>query len=309
MMTTIMIRETGTIHTALAGATALLRGASSSPQRDAELLLAHVLKRTREDLIAHRDDALTSKDARAFTALIRRRAEGIPLPYIAGRIEFYGREFFVTPAVLIPRPETEAIVAEALRLLDATDPLHPIIADIGTGSGVIAVSIAAETPRTTVVAADRSAAALAVARRNAKRHRVHHRVTLIESDLLSEFPPELHPQMLIANLPYVPADELKRAGDALDTKGLTFEPPEALDGGPDGLFVIRRLFSQLQRANTRPVPRSFSEEGHPTPDTLRHLILEHSPQQQRPIVELAHTALPNFLPHEVSPFVTSWSRK
>lgn len=285
-----------TIGATLAGAAALLRGATSSPQRDAELLLTHVVKRTREELIAHREDILTSKTARAFTSLIRKRAEGIPLPYITGRMEFYGREFFVTPAVLIPRPETEAIVAETLRLLDTIEHLHPIVADIGTGSGVIAVSIAAETPRTTVVAADRSAAALAIARRNARRHRVSRRVTLIESDLLSEFPPELHPHMLVANLPYVPADELKRAGETLDTRGLTFEPPEALDGGPDGLFVIRRFCTQLRR--TAPFRAS-----------LHHLILEHNPKQRRTTVELVHAVLPQFRPREVSPFVTSWTQK
>lgn len=287
--------SSGTIGATLAGAAALLRGATSSPQRDAELLLAHVLKRTREELIAHREDMLPPKAARAFTSLVRKRAEGIPLSYITGRSAFYGRDFFITPAVLIPRPETEAIVTETLRLLDMTEHMHPIIADIGTGSGVLAVSIAAEAPRTTVVAADRSAAALAIARRNARRYRVSRRVTLIESDLLSEFPPELHPHVLVANLPYVPADALKRAGETLDTRGLTFEPPEALDGGPDGLFVIRRFLTQLRRTA-------------PFHESLHHLILEHSPAQRRRILELVHGALPDFRPHEVSPFVTSWTK-
>ncbi|TSC72893.1 MAG: release factor glutamine methyltransferase [Parcubacteria group bacterium Gr01-1014_38] len=285
----------GTVGAALGGAAALLRDATRSPQLDAELLLAYVLKRRREELIAHREEALLSHAAHAFASLIRRRAEGVPLPYLTGVIEFYGRPFAVTPAVLIPRTETEAVAEEALRLLDTSAVLHPVVADIGTGSGVLAVTIAAEAPRARVVATDRSPAALAVARRNARRHRILRRITFIESDLLTEIPQELAPHCIVANLPYLPADELKRAGETLDTRGLTFEPPKALDGGPDGLFVIRRFFAQLRRLE-------------PIRALLTSLILEYSPTQRRRILELAHDALPTFRPREFSPFVTSWTR-
>lgn len=284
-----------TIGATLTGAAALLRGETSSPELDAELLLASVMKQPREFVLSHRETPLSSREQRAFASLVRRRAEGIPLPYLMGTKEWYGRTFRVTPAVLIPRAETEAIVEEARTLLDETSIPHPIVADIGTGSGVIAVSIAAEASRTRVVATDASAAALVVARQNARRHKVSRRVTFIKSDLLTEIPPELSPNLIVANLPYVTSEHLQYAADHLDTLGLTFEPQKALDGGPDGLFVIRRFFAQVTRA-----PRIKK--------TLQSLILEHSPAQRRRILELAHDALPDFKPHEVSPFVTSWSR-
>lgn len=299
--------ESGTIGAALGGAIALLRGETPSPDLDAELLLTHVLRQPREHLLAHRHDPLDARTTRTFTSLVRRRAEGVPLPYLTGEQEFLGRRFIVTPAVMVPRPESEAIVTEALRLLDevptkpqAPTPLPLIAADIGTGSGVLAVSLAAEAPRVRTVATDRSPAALVVARRNARTHRVLRRVTLVESDLLTEIPPELAPTMIVANLPYVPSDDLTRAGDSLDTRGLLWEPRRALDGGPDGLFVIRRLLAQLAKLRTL----NAELRTH-----VQYLILEHSPLQRRRILELAYGTLPTFRPHEVSPFVTSWSRR
>lgn len=310
--------ESGNIGAVLTGATALLRGETPSPALDAELLLAHLLKQPREFVLAHRSDPLPASRARAFTGLVRRRVEGVPLAYLFGQWGFYNRTFTVTPAVMVPRPESEAIVDEAVRLCDTTRPLHPIVTDIGTGSGVLAVSIAAEAERVRVVAADRSPAALAVARRNARRHKVLRRITLTESDLLNEFPPELAPHLIVANLPYLPSDELQRAGDPpssrrelrsctglrgaghLETRGLTWEPKTALDGGPDGLFVIRRLLAQLAKLRTRNSELSAS---------VQHLILEHSPSQRRRLLVLAHDALPDFTPHAVTPFVTSWTRR
>lgn len=292
----------GSVGATLAGAAALLRGTTRSPQLDAELLLAHVLKRTRAELLAHREDDITLQTARAFTSLVRRRTEGIPLPYLTGRVEFYGRLFAVTPAVLIPRPETEAVIEEALRLLDSTAEFHSTVADIGTGSGILAVTIAAEAPRARVAATDRSPAALAIARRNARRHKVANRITFIESDLLTEIPADLAPQLIVANLPYVPSEELKHAAETPDTAGLAFEPQEALDGGPDGLFVIRRFFAQLKRLRTPSSTRRPSANG------LQHVVLEHSPAQRQRILELVHDALPTFQPRAVSSFVTSWTK-
>lgn len=290
-----MATTAGTIGGLLQGAVVLLHGETSSPQLDAELLLAHVLKQSREFVIAHRDDAFPPKHERAFNSLVRRRAEGIPLPYLTREREFYGRRFAVTPAVMVPRPESEAMVEEALRLLDTVSELHPLLADIGTGSGVLGVSLAVEAPRVRVVATDSSEAALAVARRNARTHKVASRMRFLKSDLLTEIPPDLAPTLIVANLPYLLEDEMKRAGDSPETRGLTFEPPKALDGGPDGLFVIRRFFAQLTRM---PAIR----------DRLQVLILEHAPTQRRTILELAHDALPDFRPHNVTPLVTRWER-
>ncbi len=284
-----------TIQAVLTGAAALLRGASPSRELDTELLLAHVLQKPREYLLARRAEEVPPRTERRFSSLVRRRLEGVPVPYLAGTKEFYGRAFAVTPAVMIPRPESEDIVTEALTLLDTSDALHPIAAAVGTGSGALAVTIALDAPRARVLATDKSASALSVARRNARRHRVSRRVTFFESDLLTEIPPELSPHIIVANLPYVPTDELKHAGDSPDTAGLTFEPKSALDGGPDGLFAFRRFFAQLARM-------------HEIRQTLRNLVLEHSPGERRRILELAHAVVPKFRPSEVSPFVTSWTK-
>lgn len=307
----------GTIGGAVGGATAVLREETPSPRLDAELLLASVLKQPREYLLAHGNNALTLREKRAFTSLVRRRAEGVPLAYLTRRKEFYGRVFAMTPAVMVPRPESEAIIDETIRLLGETRETreerretrnrmrlspsaslisHPVVADIGTGSGVLAISIAADVPRARGVAADISEAALAVARGNARRHRVSSRITFIKSDLLTEIPRELTPALLVANLPYVPHGDLQRAPTRPETGGLAFEPPRALDGGPDGLFVIRRFFAQLRRR------AEFQK-------TLRALILEHHPDQRRRILELAQGVLPGFAPRAVTPFVTSWERK
>lgn len=292
--------ESGNIGTVLTGAAALLRGETPSPALDAELLLAHLLKQPREFILAHRSDLLPASRARVFTSLVRRRVEGVPLAYLLGQREFHNRTFIVTPAVMVPRPESEAIVDEAVRLCNTMKSNPPIVADIGTGSGVLAVSIAVEAPRVRVVAADRSPAALAVARRNARRHKALHQITLIESDILNEFPPELAPHLIVANLPYLPSDDLKQASDSLETRGLLWEPKAALDGGPDGLFVIRRLLAQVkgQRAKDTVIAKS-----------LQHLVLEHAPAQRRRILELTHATLPNFKPRAITPFHTSWTRR
>lgn len=289
--------DLGTIISALSGAEILLRGHSSSGRLDAELLLGKVLKQPRLYLHAHLRDALPVQSQRTFSSLVRRRVEGVPLAYLTGEKEFSGRPFHITPAVLVPRPETEGVVEAALRLLEELHESHPIVVDLGTGAGVIGISIAAETPRTYAVVTDRSAAALEVARRNARKHKVFRRMSFLESDLLSEIPPEMTPDVLVANLPYVPSDDLKHAGASPETRGLLFEPQKALDGGPDGLFIIRRLFAQLKRFRDQSLVSS-----------LQHLILEHSPAQRKLIQELAHEALPTFRPHEVTPFVTSWKK-
>lgn len=302
-----MTVNAGTIGASIDGAAAMLRSASSSPHRDAELLLSSVLKSTREALFLHRGDTLPARSARSFGTLVRRRAEGVPLPYLTRTREFYGLSFTVTPDVMIPRPETETLVEEAVRLLNdmpipapparrtALDQHTTIVADIGTGSGAIAVSIAASVPRVRLVAADISPTALAVARRNARRHGVLQRMTLVESDLLREMPPDNWPKLLVANLPYVSSDELKNAGASPDTRGLTFEPARALDGGPDGLFVLRRLIAQLRNWPARP--------------HLEHLCLEHNPGHARQLQELVSKQLPEYRLREVNPRVSRWTTR
>lgn len=308
-----MNQTIGTIGAAIKGAAVLLRQETSSPQLDSELLLSHILKQPREYLLAHRDETVEKKLDDKFNDLVERRRQGIPLAYITGTKEFYGRLFSITPAVLVPRPESEAIVDETLRILDQASILHPTIADIGTGSGVLAVSIAAEAPRVRIAATDISENALLVARRNARKHKVSRQITFIKSDLLNEVPKNLLPKIIIANLPYVPKEDLVKVHSyfsdknkarnisfddkqsLLDQRGLIFEPTRSLDGGPDGLFTIRRFFKQLS-SNTD------------IKNNLEHLILEHLPEQRRAIVQLAYETIPELKPRKVNSFVTSWSR-
>lgn len=285
-----------TIADALAEGRVYLSSASPSAALDAELLLAAVLKRPRERVLAHADTTLTERATRRFRELLEQRYAGVPLPMLTGTTAFFGRTFSVTRSVMVPRPETEALAAEAVRALRAlSSRARPVAVDVGTGAGVIAVTIAAEVPRSRVIALDKSRAALAVARRNATRHRVLSRVTFLESDLLNRVPRDAAPRLIAANLPYVPSDDLTRARERPETAGLTFEPQGALDGGPDGLFVIRRFFAHLARF------------PHTTRD-LRFLLLEHSPDQRRAVQEAAHEVLPAFSARAITPYVTAWQR-
>jgi release factor glutamine methyltransferase len=201
--------------------------------RDAEELLAHALNRDRTWILAHPEWPVTPTIAHRVTTDLLKRARGYPLAYLTGEQEFFGLPFRITPSVLIPRPETELLVEEALRRIPSRSPLR--VADIGTGSGCIAVSLAVHRPRIRVEAIDQSAAALAVARANAKLHRVARRIRFIHGNLLAPLA-KAKLDAVVANLPYLPAGKLPR-----------FEPRGALYGGPDGLRFIRTLLRQIER--------------------------------------------------------------
>ncbi|MDP9110886.1 MAG: peptide chain release factor N(5)-glutamine methyltransferase, partial [Candidatus Eremiobacteraeota bacterium] len=200
---------------------------------DARRLLGFVLSRRSEWLLAHSDEPVGDVHARSFRRLCSERARGKPLAYIVGAAGFYGREFAVTDAVLVPRPETEHLVEEAiarLRQLEvggAAPSLH--VLDVGTGSGAIACSIAAEVPRALVDATDTSAHALAIATENARRIGVADRCRFFQADIM---PPvtRVRFDVIVANLPYIPSADIPAKPHALG-----FEPRAALDGGPDGL--------------------------------------------------------------------------
>ncbi len=200
---------------------------------DAEVLARHVLGWDRGRLLAHGRDPAPPGFHAAFQSLIARRIQREPVAQIVGHREFWGLEFEVTSDVLIPRPETELIVEEAVAF-GRERPCNTAI-DVGTGSGCIAVSVAAEMPQLRVIAADTSARALDVARRNALRHKVADRITFRSSDLLRGIagPADL----ILSNPPYVPDGEAA----ALQPEVARFEPTAALFGGPDGLAVIRQL--------------------------------------------------------------------
>lgn len=221
--------------------TYLAEHGSATPRLDAELLCAHALGLRRIDVYLQFDRPLREDELDTTREFVRRRARGEPVAYLTGVREFYGRPFAVDPSVLIPRPETETLVDVALRhLRDAPDdPREARIADLGTGSGCIAVSLAAEMPGLRVVATDISAAALTVAQRNAERHGVEERITFVQGSWGDALEGAF--DMVVSNPPYVTVEELADA--APDVRD--FEPHVALLGGADGLDVYRALLGSL----------------------------------------------------------------
>ncbi len=219
---------------ALREASTSLRAVSDIPRVEAEGLLTHVLGISRSALLAHPEDLLTSSDLDRYEVLVNQRLSNYPLPYLLGKVEFYGLEIEISPEVLIPRPETELLVDLALGHRPDT------VVDVGTGSGCIAVALAKHLPHATVYAIDVSPAALAVARRNSERHGVEQRIQFIVGDLLSRRPSPV--DLIVSNPPYVSSDDWA----SLPPSICHHEPRLALDGGPDGLDVIRRLISQSQ---------------------------------------------------------------
>ena len=249
------------------------REASQSPELDAQVLLGHVTGIGRATLLAYPERALTEEKTRAFAVLVERRAAREPVAYLIGRREFMGLEFATDARALIPRPETELLVEAALKeirgRLDAG--AAPVVADIGTGSGAIAVSVAVLEPRLTrVYATDVSADALALAGENACRLGVVDRVTLLQGDLLEPLPEPV--DVLLANLPYVaPRDAATLARDVR-----LYEPALALYGADDGLGHLRGLFAQAP--------------AHLTPDAT--LMLEFGYDQRGAVVTLARETFP-----------------
>jgi release factor glutamine methyltransferase len=225
------------LHERLAEARSALMQAGIAPDDaalDAEVLARHVLECDRATLLTRARDPLPSAFDRLFQQLLARRLAREPIAYIVGHREFWGLEFEVTPAVLIPRPETELIVEEALRSLPARDAAARIV-EVGAGSGCLAVALAVEFPAAHVTATDISHDALAIARRNAERHRVADRIEFLETDLLGHAPDPF--DAILSNPPYVPRPD----GASLQPEVRDYEPAAALFSGDDGLDAIRRL--------------------------------------------------------------------
>jgi len=224
------------IREALAQAIETLRNQEvESPRLDAELLMAHVLQTNRAALLTWPERELTPKQLTSFRDQVARRAAREPLAYIVGHREFFGLDLAVDSRVLIPRPETELLVERAVEIARGLQK-QPKIADVGAGSGAIAVSVAVHLPGAVVYALDSSAEALTVVAANAHRHGVADRVCCLQGDLLNPLPEPV--DVVVANLPYVTTEEWK----ALPPEIRVHEPRAALDGGPDGLAYIRRLF-------------------------------------------------------------------
>lgn len=241
-----------------------------SPRLDAEVLLRHALGVERAYLYAHLDDLLAAEHASAFAAALQRRASGEPVAYVTGEREVMGHRFHVDGRVLVPRPETEVLIELALERLAGIP--GPVAADVGTGSGAIAVSLAAARSDLRVYATDVSAEALAVAQANAARIMgpEQERVIFRECALLAGIDTPLH--LIAANLPYIPTGRL----DLLSPSIRGFEPRAALDGGDDGLDVYRALLRLL--------PGPLVKGGV--------VLLECDPEQTGPLAALAAAALP-----------------
>jgi len=210
-----------------------------TPALDAQVLLTHITGHNRAWLLAHPEAQLTPEQQKAFETCVKRIQDGVPLPYIIGHWEFFGLDFDVTSDVLIPRPETELLVEAALDWIRSQPQPTYRFVDVGTGSGCIAIALAFHVPRAEIAATDISPAALAIARRNAQRHGVDERIYFMECDLLSPDIDISECNLVAANLPYIPSTTLKE----LPIYGR--EPSLALDGGPDGLGIIRRLLALL----------------------------------------------------------------
>lgn len=206
-----------------------------TPRLDAEVLLAHVLECRRLELYTNFEEAIDEEPRAKYRDLVTRRAKGCPAAYLIGEKEFWSLPFYVTSAVLIPRPETEFLVGAARDFAKRQTVTR--ILDLATGSACVAISIAREIPASTVLATDLSAEALAVARRNVDRHQLAERVTLLESDLFDQVPADPPFDLIVANPPYIPAQQL----EDLPVDVRDYEPRLALDGGADGLAVIDRL--------------------------------------------------------------------
>jgi release factor glutamine methyltransferase len=206
------------------------------PRIDLQTLLAHLLGQPRAWVLAHPEAALTEQQTREWKATLAHLRRGKPLPYVLGHWEFFGLEFIVTPAVLIPRPETELLVETALSWINKAGSAIRTCIDAGTGSGCIAIALALHAPSLALTATDISPEALAIAHANAEKHGVASRIELLEADLLDHAAlTNRRFDLLVANLPYIPSWTLRTL------EIYEHEPALALNGGPDGLAVIRRL--------------------------------------------------------------------
>jgi release factor glutamine methyltransferase len=235
-------QETWTIGRLLQWTTDFLkqRGADS-PRLDAEVLLAHAQGCSRIALYTSFDQEPSEDARKAFRDAVRQRSQGMPVAYLVGRREFYSLSFRVTPDVLIPRPETEFLLIRLLDLIKQRPADEPVtIADVGTGSGILAVCAAKRVERCQVLAIDKSKAALAIAAENAAEHGVSQRIEFVESDLFAAVPAQRRFHYVVSNPPYVSTAEM----DELMKDVRQYEPRLALEAGPTGAEVIARLIPQ-----------------------------------------------------------------
>jgi len=233
---------------------------------DAELLLAHVLQKSRVWVLTHTEQSLTQDQHTVFQSLVTRRRSGEPLAYIRGYVEWFGSRYVVTPDVLVPRPETELMLSAAIAL--AQDTAAKTVVDVGTGTGALATQLALNLPGAHVIGVDVSPAALAIAHRNAAALGIDNRISFLTGDLLA--PLACQPDVIVANLPYL-SDSMMRDLP----RDVRFEPALALYGGREGTDLYERLLAQAACV----APRAL-------------LLLEIAPEQVDRMVALLHRHLP-----------------
>ncbi|MGZ8245316.1 peptide chain release factor N(5)-glutamine methyltransferase [Methylomagnum sp.] len=254
---------TQTIAQALQSALASLSALSDTPRLDAEVLLMAVLDRDRSYLRAWPERPLNPEQAQRFQALIEQRAAGVPVAYLVGEREFWSRSFIVRTGVLIPRPDTELLIELALNFIPAHQPAD--ILDLGTGTGIIAVILAAERPLAQVVATDLSPEALGIARDNAARHGVQN-IHFALGDWFAAVPEDGRFDLIVSNPPYIAElDPHLAQGD------LRFEPPLALTSGPDGLDALTAI-ADTARHRLKPGGWLLLEHGYDQADNLAALL-------------------------------------
>jgi release factor glutamine methyltransferase len=262
------------------GEQALSKSVLDSPRLDAEILLTHALGITRAQLHAHPQSRLSPAELTSYRQLIERRTLHEPVAYIVGHKEFYGLDLLVDDRVLIPRPETELLVEKAIEMSKQrpVDIKQLLVADIGTGSGAIAVSLAMHLPQAVVYATDASPEALEVAASNCRRHRVEDRVHPLQGHLLEPLPEPV--DLIAANLPYVSEVELAQLPPEMNL----YEPREALNGGPDGLDHIRHLLAQA-KGHLKPGGVVLLEIGATQGEAVVALTKRHFPAARVEIMQ------------------------
>jgi release factor glutamine methyltransferase len=269
-----------TVTATIARGMLVIAKSSHTPRADAQILLAFTLGRDREWLISHGESFLSRAQAEKYVSLCEKRATGMPVAYITGFAGFYRREFSVNEHVLIPRPETEHLVEEAILFLQSkVNPNSPLkqqlftVFEAGVGSGAIGCTIAAEVPGAVIEGTDASASALKVANYNAQRFNVHTRCKFYYADVVKSND-EKNYDVVIANLPYIPTAQVPRKPDSVG-----FEPQIALDGGPDGLVQYRKLLAAVPRM-LRPGSLLLMEAAPPTIHSLHALTQAALPEAQ-----------------------------
>lgn len=248
----------------------LKKHGSESPRLDAEILLAHARGCKRIELYTRYEDLLTERQRATMRDLIRRRANAEPVAYLVGYKEFYSLPFKVAHDVLIPRPETETLVLEAIEIGKASPAESLALLDLCTGSGCIAIAAASRSKKFKVVATDLSEAALAIAFENAETNGVSDRVEFRHGDLFEALPPDATFDVIISNPPYVADGEY----ETLSPDIRLHEPASALVAGPDGLDVLRRIAADA--------PARLNPGGH--------LLVELDPKQAEPVAEMLRAA-------------------